>query len=119
MTITLPWPPSLAKYSGEVIRAYRAAVSGVVGRERARRGFDVPIEADVQVMPPTRRGTVLEHVASPVLDALLHAGVYLHATQIDRLNVHHGRIIKDGCVIVTIKPMATDNTGWRAALGDE
>jgi len=133
ISLTLPWPPSVNRYyrsisrgalAGRVLiseegRAYRLAVDAVVREAKARKCYDVPLSVAILASPPDRRARDLDNLFKSVLDSLQHAGVYLNDSQIDRLLIERGPIVKGGGLVVSVEPLVVVDTGWRVALGDE
>lgn len=111
ISITLPYPPTVNKMwrnvQGRTLlsadgRKYRKAVadecmalgSPAMGNER--------LEVLVRVCPPDRRRRDLDNVLKGPLDALEKAGVYEDDSQIDRLMLERGEVVKGGKLEVVI-----------------
>lgn len=58
------------------------------------------------VQAPDRRARDLDNTVKAVQDALTHAGVWLDDSQIDRLLVERGPVVKGGMVSVTMEVMS-------------
>ena len=110
MNITLPWPPSINTYwrsvNGKMLiskkgRAYRASV---INHIRPCKPTLERLSVRIICHPPDKRKRDLDNLPKGLLDALEHAGVYADDSQIDELYLRRDKIIKDGCVIVSISP---------------
>ena len=120
ISITLPWPPSTNRIWRNVVvrgkpqtllskegREFRSLagkhclLSGISGKKLSGR-----IEVTLVASPPDRRHRDLDNVLKATLDALTHAGVWLDDSQIDRLEISRGEIIKGGSLKVSIKGVA-------------
>lgn len=114
--VLLPWPPSTNRIWRNVVvkgkpqtllsqegRAFRVLAGkhclayGLSGKQLSGR-----IEVMLVAMPPDKRQRDLDNVLKATLDALTHAGVWLDDSQIDRLEICRGEIIKGGCLKVSI-----------------
>jgi len=60
----------------------------------------------IECSPPDRRRRDLDNVPKGLLDALTHGQVILDDSQIDDLHIVRRPQVKDGCVVVTIRPIA-------------
>jgi crossover junction endodeoxyribonuclease RusA len=63
-----------------------------------------PLEVSVWVFPPTRGKHDLDNILKALLDAMEHAGVYENDSQVSRLVVERGKVLKGGGVDVMIQP---------------
>lgn len=114
---TLPWPPStnriwrnvvsrgkpqtLLSVEGRKFRALAAQhclVARVAGKRLTGR-----LAVELVAMPPDRRARDLDNVLKATLDALTHAGVWVDDSQIDRLVVTRGEVMKEGRLVVCIE----------------
>jgi len=120
--LELPWPPSVNSYyrNGDrpgfrymtaEAKAFRRAVSLIVGAQRARKGLAGRLMLDIVAYPPDRRERDLDNLQKGLWDALQHAGVYERDSQIDEFRVRRGPVCKGGKIIVTI----TDATPFSEA----
>lgn len=119
-TVTLPWPPSTNRIWRNVAvsgkprtllsqegRVYRKAaadaclVAKLVGKQIPDR-----LALRLVVQAPDRRARDLDNTVKAVQDALTHAGVWLDDSQIDRLLVERGPVVKGGMVSVTVEVMS-------------
>lgn len=126
MRLALPWPPSINHYyrPGErpgthyltrEARAYRTAVGLIVGSERARARLSGRLHMRVVAKPPDRRERDLDNLLKAVQDSLQHADVYLRDSQIDKLEVLRGPVMRGGQVVVEITEMTAETIDAREA----
>ena len=99
----LPWPPTVNTYytvvRGRKIlskkgRLYGPLVALAVADEP--KGREGPLLVKIVAHPPDRRKRDLDNLLKPVLDGLQKAGMYADDSQIDRLEITRGDIIKGG-----------------------
>ncbi len=118
-TVTLPWPPStnriwrnvavsgkprtLLSQEGRVYR--KAAADACLLAKLAGKQISDRLALRLVVQAPDRRARDLDNTVKAVQDALTHAGVWLDDSQIDRLLVERGPVVKGGMVSVTVEVM--------------
>lgn len=114
ITLNLPWPPSVNHYwrnlTGRTVisaqgRDYRTRTAWQC---RAQRGAAPRLPGRLAVAitahPPTRRAFDLDNRLKAILDALAHGGVYLDDSQIDRLEIVRGEVVRPaGQMVVRIE----------------
>ena len=119
-TVTLPWPPSTNRIWRNVAvsgkprtllsqegRAYRkAAADACLVAKLAGKQIPDRLALRLVVQAPDRRARDLDNTVKAVQDALTHAGVWLDDSQIDRLLVERGPVVKGGMVSVTVEVMS-------------
>ena len=119
-TVTLPWPPStnriwrnvavsgkprtLLSQEGRVYR--KAAADACLVAKLAGQQIPDRLALRLVVQAPDRRARDLDNTVKAVQDALTHAGVWLDDSQIDRLLVERGPVVKGGMVSVTVEVMS-------------
>lgn len=119
-TVTLPWPPStnriwrniavsgkprtLLSQEGRVYR--KAATDACLVAKLAGKQISDRLALRLVVQAPDRRARDLDNTVKAVQDALTHAGVWLDDSQIDRLLVERGPVVKGGMVLVTVEVMS-------------
>ncbi|MGU5819483.1 RusA family crossover junction endodeoxyribonuclease [Aeromonas caviae] len=119
-TVTLPWPPStnriwrnvavsgkprtLLSQEGRVYR--KAAADACLLAKLAGKQISDRLALRLVVQAPDRRARDLDNTVKAVQDALTHAGVWLDDSQIDRLLVERGPVVKGGMVSVTVEVMS-------------
>ncbi|MEA9438534.1 RusA family crossover junction endodeoxyribonuclease [Aeromonas caviae] len=119
-TVTLPWPPStnriwrnvavkgkprtLLSQEGRVYR--KAAADACLVAKLAGKQIPDRLALRLVVQAPDRRARDLDNTVKAVQDALTHAGVWLDDSQIDRLLVERGPVVKGGMVSVTVEVMS-------------
>ena len=119
-TVTLPWPPStnriwrnvavsgkprtLLSQEGRVYR--KAAADACLVAKLAGKQIPDRLALRLLVQAPDRRARDLDNTVKAVQDALTHAGVWLDDSQIDRLLVERGPVVKGGMVSVTVEVMS-------------
>lgn len=119
-TVTLPWPPStnriwrnvavsgkprtLLSQEGRVYR--KAAADACLVAKLAGKQIPDRLALRLVVLAPDRRARDLDNTVKAVQDALTHAGVWLDDSQIDRLLVERGPVVKGGMVSVTVEVMS-------------
>lgn len=108
INIRLPWPPSVNHYwrnvRGRTLisrqgRDYRAMVEKLAAGLKANNGR---LSVTITAHPPDRRRRDLDNLLKAPLDAMCHAGLYADDSQIDRIEVRRGEVIKDGRLYVVI-----------------
>jgi crossover junction endodeoxyribonuclease RusA len=114
--ITLPYPPSANSYwrspnTGKLAgrhllsekgRNYREAVKVLcwqLGLKRMRGRLSVSLV----VHPPDRRRRDLDNVLKASFDSLTAGGAWEDDSQVDRILVERGHVVKDGALKVTIQ----------------
>lgn len=118
--VTLPWPPStnriwrnvavsgkprtLLSQEGRVYR--KAAADACLVAKLAGKQISDRLALRLVVQAPDRRARDLDNTVKAVQDALTHAGVWLDDSQIDRLLVERGPVVKGGMVSVTVEVMS-------------
>lgn len=74
---------------------------------RANKQLEGRLQVEMIVHPADKRVQDIDNRIKAALDAMRHAGVYIDDSQIDRLFVSRGEIIKGGkCLVVVseVKP---------------
>lgn len=113
--LTLPYPPSANTYwrhptSGKLAgrhllsekgRAYREAVKAVCW-QKGVKPLACRVMVEVLVFPPDRRRRDLDNVLKGTLDSLTAGGVWADDSQIDKLTVERGQVVKDGALVVRV-----------------
>lgn len=111
--VVLPWPPSVnamwRNVKGRTLlsvrgRSFRkdALAACLVGGVTQRR-LTGRLSLHLVVCAPDRRERDLDNTVKGVQDALTHAGVWLDDSQIDRLVVERGPIVRGGEVRVAVE----------------
>lgn len=118
-SVTLPWPPSTNRIwrnvavsgkprtllSQEGRRYRKAAADACLLAKLAGLQISDRLALRLVVQAPDRRARDLDNTVKAVQDALTHAGVWLDDSQIDRLLVERGPVVKGGRVSVTVEVM--------------
>jgi crossover junction endodeoxyribonuclease RusA len=115
LTFLLPWPPSVnalwRSINGRAIlsrkgREYRLAGLSSLSTQPVRRwSAEVRLSVTAVLNPPTRRSFDIDNFWKAPGDLLTHAGIYIDDSQIDRLCLQRGPVVKGGRVAVTITPL--------------
>ena len=109
--ITLPYPPSVNHYWGQLGsrkflgkkgKEFREAVIIAVYNAK-QRGLAGRLHMEVYLYPPDKRKRDIDNVLKPLLDAMEHAGCYENDSQIDKLCVTRKNVISGGYCEVEIK----------------
>lgn len=110
--ISLPYPPSVNHYWGSrgnyryltaKAKAFRAATIEAV-RLAGHGGFgDSRLQVCIKLNSPDRRVRDIDNCVKSILDSLCHAGMFLDDSQVDRLVVERGTVVKGGSCLVHIK----------------
>lgn len=119
--LTLPLPPSINSYwrstatkrgplgitvyISEKGQKFRANVIATVLQARANKKLTCRLQVDLVIHPADKRVQDIDNRIKATLDALTHAGVYADDSQIDRLIVCRGEIIKGGQCRVLISEL--------------
>lgn len=124
MKLTLPFPPTVNSY-------YRAPVKGALkgkhlisesGRKFKKNvyaavvtqygGIPKPVTVDVEVnitlYPPDRRRRDLDNYNKALFDALTNARVWADDSQVKRMQIEWGHVVKQGQVDMTISKYQRD-----------
>jgi crossover junction endodeoxyribonuclease RusA len=125
-TLTLPWPPSVNHYYRHVGprvliskdgRRYREAVAGIA-RRAAIPTFRVPVEVDIDLLPPDSRRRDADNSLKCTLDSLTHAGVYEDDSLVRRLTVTMKEPLPpDGMAIIRISEHEQKETRGAGGAG--
>ena len=109
--ITLPYPPSVNHYWGQLGskkflgkkgKEFREAV--ILSVYNARKvGLNGRLHIEVYLYPPDKRKRDIDNVLKSLLDALEHAHVYENDSQIDWLCVTRMEVVSGGSCTVEIK----------------
>ncbi len=83
-------------YISEKGQRFRTDVIAAVLQARANKKLTGRLQVDLIIHPADRRVQDIDNRIKATLDALTHAGVYADDSQIDRLIVCRGEIIKGG-----------------------
>ena len=109
--LNLPYPPSVNNYWGfsgsrrfltKTANDFKLIVN--LASKRARFGAD-KVSVEVVLHAPDRRRRDIDNVLKPLLDALQAAGVFDDDSQVDKLMVSRGAVIKGGLCVVKIKSL--------------
>lgn len=113
--LNLPWPPTVNTYWRSLVikgqvrvltslkgRDYQSSVARLCLLNRAAKNLSGRLSVTITAYPPDRRARDLDNIAKSLLDALTKAGVWGDDSQIDRLIIQRGPVIKDGRVSVEI-----------------
>lgn len=101
-TFFLPYPPSVNTYWGfhghrrfltQKAVAFKAAVAVIVAGVKLG---SARLEVHVVLHAPDRRIRDLDNILKPLLDALVQAGLFDDDSQVDRLTVERGEVVKGG-----------------------
>ena len=113
--ITLPYPPSVNHYWGQLGskkflgkkgKEFREAV--ILSVYNARKvGLNGRLHIEVYLYPPDKRKRDIDNVLKPLLDAMEHAGCYENDSQIDKLCVTRREVMLGGSCYVEIKVIET------------
>jgi crossover junction endodeoxyribonuclease RusA len=114
VTFDAPYPPTLNTYwrrvgektlISERGRAYRRAV---VARLAGCRPLAGPLKCEAVFHPPDGRRRDLDNLPKALLDAMQHAGLYADDSQVRRLDVRFGKVVKGGHAVVTLTPLGAE-----------
>lgn len=120
--LTLPLAPTINSYwrskankrksgdSGSPVTVYisdkgklfRTEVITRVLQARANKKLECRLQVFMEINPADKRVQDIDNRIKAALDALTHAGVYIDDSQIDRLVVQRGPIIKGGQMKVIV-----------------
>ena len=109
MKLEMPWPPSINGYkgvfNGRIIlakkgREYKELVSLTVKPERKLTGRVI---MEVTLHPPTKARVDIDNRMKALLDGLTLIGAYEDDSQIDKLIINRGIVIKGGKVEIEMK----------------
>ncbi len=111
LELLLPFPPSLNSYYRTVNnriliskrgREYRNEVVGLVVLQRLKRFDDNRVEVSIMLRPPDKRRRDLDNYLKVVFDAITHSGLWSDDSNVDRISIERGEVIKDGLLVVRI-----------------
>lgn len=115
-TYRLPWPPSVncyirrgnnRSYMTKQGKAFRGEVCDTILGEETWGQLRGRLAASIELTPPDRRKRDIDNHIKAVLDALMHAGVFVDDSQIDKLIVTRMHVESPGCCDVTITELET------------
>jgi crossover junction endodeoxyribonuclease RusA len=114
--LTLPYPPTVNHYWGQVGSKKFLGKKGKEFRESvflcvysAQEGrLNARLHMEVYLYPPDNRKRDVDNVLKPLLDALEHAGTYENDSQIDKLCVTRMEVTKGGYCDVVITELNQD-----------
>ena len=113
--ITLPYPPSVNHYWGQLGsrkflgkkgKEFREAVIIAVYNAK-QRGLAGRLHMEVYLYPPDKRKRDIDNVLKPLLDAMEHAGCYENDSQIDKLCITRREVMPQGLCHVEVKVIET------------
>jgi crossover junction endodeoxyribonuclease RusA len=111
--LTLPYPPTVNHYWGQVGskkflgkkgKEFRKAVFLCAYNER-KGALNERLHMEVYLYPPDNRKRDVDNILKPLLDALEHANVYENDSQIDKLCVTRMDVTKGGSCEVVISQL--------------
>ena len=118
-TLTLPWPPSVNHYWRHVLiggkirvilssegRNYKKRVQLACKEQNAPEGLLCRILTHITLFPPDKRRRDIDNSCKVLIDSITEAGVWGDDSQIDKLIVERGEVVKDGKVEVRIGELA-------------
>lgn len=110
--LTLPYPPTVNTYwrraghrtiISDRGRAYTRAVSDSLFVAGVRDGFgSADLAAMITVYPPDKRRRDIDNVLKAVFDSLQKAGLYDDDSQIAKMSVERGHVVKGGSVEIVL-----------------
>jgi crossover junction endodeoxyribonuclease RusA len=111
--LTLPYPPTVNHYWGQVGSKKFLGKKGKEFREavflcayNARKvALNERLHMEVYLYPPDNRKRDVDNILKPLLDALEHANVYENDSQIDKLCVTRMDVTKGGSCEVVISQL--------------
>ena len=83
---------------------FKTLVAYQVLKQRTRFGKD-RLEMRIIWHPPDRRTRDIDNPIKPLLDALTQAGLFKDDSQIRKLHIEFGELIKGGKTTVILKPL--------------
>jgi crossover junction endodeoxyribonuclease RusA len=113
LILELPFPPSVNGYWGfkghrrfltKKAVEFKALVAYQVLKQRIRLGKNI-LEMQIIWHPPDRRTRDIDNPIKPLLDALTQSGLFEDDSQIRKLKIEFGEVIKGGKTTVILKPL--------------
>ena len=89
-------------YVSQKGQLYRAEVIALVRQAKANKKLECRLQVFMEINPADKRVQDIDNRIKAALDALTHAGVYVDDSQIDRLIVQRGPIIRGGQMKVIV-----------------
>lgn len=113
VTLELPYPPTINTYWRHSRGRHFIASRGLEFRAAVRAevlgvgviAIDGPVLFRAEFNPPDRRVRDLDNVIKPLWDALVHAGVMRDDSQVRRMEVEMGGVIKGGRSVVMLEEL--------------
>lgn len=87
---------------------FQRLVAESVIRQGAQAALSGRIGLWIEARPPDRRMRDLDNLLKSTLDALTKAGVWLDDSQVDRIELVRGCVVKDGKLLVRITDLDAD-----------
>lgn len=113
LDITLPWPPSAnvnwqytkaGVRSSAKVMAYRRTVLQLAVYTWPKINFeDSRIAVTIKAFPPDKRRHDLDNLLKVTLDGIQKTGVFKDDSQIDRIIIERGEVIKHGSLDIRIE----------------
>ena len=114
LEITIPFPPSLNSYYRHVGhkvlisargRAYRTEVVTIIRMMRLKRFNDKRVIVSIMMHPPDKRRRDVDNYLKVVFDSITHSGLWSDDSNVDKLSIERGEIVREGRMVVRIAEM--------------
>lgn len=115
MKLTLPFPPSVNGYwrtfRGRMIiskrgREFREKCLEDIAKQisYSEREIEHHVEVSIILYPPSKRLMDIDNFTKGCFDSLTHAGIWKDDSQVKKLTIEWGEIVKGGKAEITITP---------------
>ena len=83
-------------------RLYRKEVVALIALQRLARFNDKRVEVTIKMRPPDKRRRDLDNYLKVIFDTITHSGLWSDDSNVDKLSIERGEVVKDGMMIVQI-----------------
>lgn len=110
LDVSLPWPPSSNRYwrmwnhrliISREARDYKRDIKQLYYTWPIKR-LQGRLELTINAMPPDKRARDLDNLLKITIDSLESTGIFENDSQIDKITIERGNVIKDGSLTISL-----------------